>query len=98
MNLIRLWRGEIPLDTAFWSYAVVVGIAVNAATSVAFLILVTVDRPVAALIFGYAPSLPYNILVSIGVWRAAEREGFDTDKAKLYPIITVVGMILLSVT
>lgn len=98
MSLRRLWHGDIPLETAFWSYAVVGGIAVNVATSLAFLILVTLDLPVVALIAGYAPSLPYNFLASVGVWRAAEHEEFATEKAKLYPIITVVGMILLSVT
>lgn len=98
MKLPRLWRGEISLETAFWSYAVVGGIALNAATSLAFLVLVTMDLPGAALIAGYVPSIPYNLIATVGVWRAAARKDADPEKAKLYPFVTVVGMILLSVT
>ncbi len=98
MSLRRLWMGKIPLEEAFWTYAVVGGIAVNVVTSVAFLILITMDLPFAALIAGYACSLPYNLVATVGVWRAAARDDPDSQRAKLYPIITLAGMVLLSVT
>jgi hypothetical protein len=98
MRLLRLWRGEIPLEEAFWTYAVVGGIAVNVVTSLAFLILISMDLPLAAFIAGYAFSLPYNLVAAMGVCRAAARDECHSRLAKFYPLITLAGMVLLSVT
>ena len=56
------------------------------------------DRLIAALIFGYAFSLPYNVTVTVGVWRSAERYAGEHRWAKLAQIVTVIGFVLLSVT
>jgi hypothetical protein len=56
------------------------------------------DRPIAAFILGYALSVPYNILVTVGVWRSAERYTGERRWADLARIVTIAGMILLSVT
>jgi len=56
------------------------------------------DRPIAAFILGYALSVPYNILVTVGVWRSAERYTGERKWADLARIVTIAGMILLSVT
>ena len=104
MNLYRLWQGKLPLDRAFWSYAVIGGIGVNLVTSFCFLIFLSLDMPVAAFITGYVVSLPYNLLATIGVCRAAARDGQQAEddqqiaRAKLYPLITIAGMLLLSIT
>jgi len=98
MSLRRLWTGEIPLDEAFWTYAVVGGIAVNVLTSLVFLILITMDLTLAAVIAGYVLSVPYNVVAAVGVWRAAARDESDPKKAKLYAYIALTGMVLLSVT
>ena len=97
-KLRRLWSGELSLDEAFWSYAVIGGLAVNLATTFLFLILVATDRPLLALAAGYGLSVPYNIVVLVGVWRSAERDDSDPDRAALLRAITLVGMVLLSVT
>jgi hypothetical protein len=97
-SVFRLWRGEIPLPSAFWNWAVFGGIIVNGASSAAFLLLILVDRPISAFIAGYVPSIPYNILVTVGVWRAAERYEGEGPWADVAKFATVVGMILLSVT
>ena len=94
----RLWRGELPLSEAFWTYAVIGGIAVNAVTSLIFVVLVSADRPAVALVVGYALSVPYNILATVGVWRAAERDEGPPARARLYRIVALVGLTLLSVT
>ena len=94
----RLWRGELALDSAFWNWAVLGGLAVNLSSSAAFLWLVTIDRPVLALIAGYVPSLPYNLAVVVGVWRAAEGYEGDPKHAELARLVTLVGMVLLSIT
>ena len=97
-SLSRLWRGEIPLFTAFWTWAVLGGLLINIASSAAFLVLVSNDQPVLAVLAGYATSLPYNLLVTVGVWRAAARYTGERQWAELARIATVVGMALLSVT
>ena len=97
-SLGRLWRGEIALPDAFWSWAVLGGLVINAASSALFLFLVMADHPILALVAGYAPSVPYNIVVSVGVWRSAATYSGERRWADLARIATIVGMILLSVT
>ncbi len=92
-----MWRGELPLVSAFWDWAVIGGIVVNGATSVLFFVLLMNDYPLTALIVGYACSVPYNALVTVGVWRSADRHP-DRKTANLAKIVTTVGMTLLSIT
>jgi hypothetical protein len=99
MNAVRrLWTGELPLQQAFWNWAVAGGIVVNLATSVLFLVLIMGDRIVAALFVGYVLSVPYNVVAAVGVWRSAGRYEGERRWADLARIVTVAGMILLSVT
>ncbi len=97
-SLHRLWRGELSLSDAFWNWAVLGGIIINVVSSALFLFLISVDNPISAFIAGYAPSLPYNVIVTIGVWRSAERYAGERRWAELARIVTVIGMILLSAT
>lgn len=102
-GLVRLWRGELPLDDAFWNYAVIGGIAVNVVTSLASLILFASDQTVAALLVGYGLSLPYNVTAVVGVWRSAARGAVDRSesdrrRADLYRVVTLVGLTALSIT
>ena len=97
-HLGRLWHGELTLQNAFWNWAVWGGLIINLASSALFIFLIMADRPIAALIAGYAFSLPYNVTVSVGVWRSAERYTGEHRWAELARIVTVIGMVLLSVT
>lgn len=94
----RLWRGEMALADAFWNWAVIGGLAVNLISSAAFLFLIMAERPVAAAIAGYLVSVPYNIVVVVGVWRAADRYDGERRWADLARVVTAAGMLLLSVT
>jgi hypothetical protein len=94
----RLWEGELPLPQAFWNWAVAGGMAVNVLTSILFLALIMENRIVAAFVVGYALSVPYNIIVAVGVWRSAARYEGERRWADLARIVTVAGMILLSIT
>jgi hypothetical protein len=96
--LRRLWRGELPLATAFWRWAVCGGLAVNLTTSVLFLVLLQADRPVEAVVVGYVMSVPYNIVVAVGVWRSADRDPGDPRRAAVLRYATVIGMTALSLT
>ena len=99
MNILRrLWHGELALADAFWNWAVFGGLAINVATSALFLFLIMADRPVSAFIAGFAPSVPYNVIVTVGVWRSAERHAGERRWADLARIVTIIGMVLLSIT
>jgi len=96
--LRRLWRGDLPLAQAFWNWAVLGGIAVNGLTSILFLVLIIADSIVLAFVVGYALSVPYNVAVTVGVWRSAARYEGERRWADLARIVTTAGMIVLSVT
>lgn len=98
MALLRLWRGEIPLGEAFWTWAVLVGLLVNVSTTIGFLWLVMEGRTVLAFVVGYLCSVPYNILAAVGVWRAAGRPGADPRWAGPARLAVVLGMTVLSLT
>lgn len=97
-RLRALWSGDLLLGEAFWSYAVGLGLLVNAVTSLLFLTLLSWDWPYAALFVGYALSVPYNIVALVGVWRSAARYRGERLHADLARIVTLVGMVLLSLT
>ncbi len=97
-ELRRLWSGELPLDRAFWTYAVVGGLLVNLATSLAFLGLVTADRLLAGALAGYGLSIPYNVLAVVGVWRSAGRHDGDPARADLFRIVALVWLAFLTLT
>ncbi len=97
-HLCRLWHGELVLHNAFWNWAVFGGLIINVASSALFLFLIMADHPISAFIVGYAFSVPYNVVVSVGVWRSAERYAGERRWADLAQIVTVIGMVLLSVT
>ncbi len=97
-TLRRLWAGELPLREAFWTWAVGGGLVVNIATTLAFLALISMDRPIAALLAGYGLSVPYNVLATVGVWRSADRHEGDAVIANAARFATLLAMVLLSLT
>ena len=94
----RLWRGDLPLSEAFWTGAVTVGLAVNVATSLLFLALITLDMPWLALVVGYGISLPYNVLAVVGVWRSSARHDGPPLQVELARGATITLMAVLSLT
>ena len=57
-KLLALWSGDLVLDEAFWTWTVTVGLLVNIATSIMFLVLTLQDQPLAAVLVGYGLSVP----------------------------------------
>ncbi len=96
-NLCRLWHGELTLQNAFWNWAVFGGLIINVVCGALFLFLIMADRPISAFIIGYAFPVPYNVIVLVGVWRSAGRFPGERRLADYARIVTVVGMVLLSV-
>jgi hypothetical protein len=94
----NLWRGHLPLGDAFWSWAVLGGLGVNLSTSLAFLWLITIDEPLLAVFVGYGLSLPFNLVATVGVWRAAAQHEGPRIQADLARIAVLVWMGALSLS
>ena len=62
------------------------------------MMLMVGEQLVAALIVGYLLSVPYNIVVCVGVWRSADRYDGDPSLAQLAKLAVVTGMIVLSIS
>ncbi|SFH36894.1 hypothetical protein SAMN04488020_11119 [Palleronia marisminoris] len=97
-KLSSLWSGDLALDDAFWTWAVTVGLLINIGTSILFLVLILQERPLAAVLVGYALSIPYNIVATVGVWRSAARYAGPSVHADLARIATVILMAALTLT
>ncbi|MEX0810340.1 MAG: hypothetical protein WD044_16585 [Dongiaceae bacterium] len=95
--LRRLWRGEVPLVDAVWNWAIFGGLAINLGTMGLFLWLISADRPIAAFILGYAFSIPYNIVVTVGIWRSAGRFTGEKRWADFARIAIPVWMLILTI-
>ena len=71
MRVRRLWAGELPLATTFWTCAILWGTALNVVATVAALALLAAHAPaVLAVVLGALP-IPFNFLVLVAVWRSA---------------------------
>ena len=72
-RLLALWRGEFPLEIAFWRYAIFYGLFLNIAATAVALALIVADLPIAAAIIVHLLPVPYMIVTMAGVWRSADR-------------------------
>lgn len=97
-KLMALWSGDLALEEAFWTWTVTLGLLINIGTSLLFLVLLLADKPLAALLAGYAISVPYNVAATVGVWRSAARYAGPPLNANLARIATVVLMSALTLT
>jgi hypothetical protein len=68
-----MWRGEEPLASAFWYYAVALGLIVNVFGLFAFFAAKTAGASDGVLFLVHISPIPYNIFAGIAVWRAAGR-------------------------
>lgn len=97
-KLMALWQGELSLQSAFWDWAVLGGLSVNVITSVLFFALLTYDYSWTALLVRYGFSMPYNVVVMVGVWRSAMRHDGPARQAEAARVTTVILMAVFSVT
>lgn len=69
----RLWRGDVGLASAFWEYTIVLGTFAHVVTTGLAYGAFVAGAPlwIAAVVFLLAA--PYTLLVTVGVWRSAER-------------------------
>lgn len=73
-RLGALWRGELPLEIAFWHYAIYYGLILNLAAATLWVVLLLNDAPIALVVAVHLVPLPYSVLTVFGVWRSAGRQ------------------------
>ena len=69
------WQGLVPLDRLFWRDLAFIGTAINIASTVVALILLGLKLPLAAVLAVHFAPVPYNIFLTLAVWRIAEKAG-----------------------
>lgn len=71
--ILALWNGQLPLARVFWLYAVVYGTVANLLATMVTFAAISFGMPGALAAFIHFLPLPYNIAVSVGAWRSADR-------------------------
>lgn len=71
----KRWRGEAPLDRLFWRDMLLVGTILNVVSSALALILLGLKLPLWLVLAVHFLPVPYNIFLTIAVWRTAEKSG-----------------------
>ena len=69
------WQGEVPIDRLFWRDMLLVGTGISIASSVVALILLGLKMPLGLVLAVHFAPVPYNIFLTIAVWRTAEKSG-----------------------
>jgi len=72
-HLVALWKGNVPLDQAFWGYAIVYGTIANIAATAAAIAAVVAGLPDAVAIGLFLAPVPYILTAVVGVVRSADR-------------------------
>jgi hypothetical protein len=73
-GILSFWRGETPLATVFWEYAIAWGTLINLLCTGAALIVFVNDGPVWLGLLLHFAAIPLNTVLVISTWRAAARE------------------------
>ncbi|TIW15350.1 MAG: hypothetical protein E5V81_25005 [Mesorhizobium sp.] len=69
------WRGEAPLDRLFWRDMLLVATILSVASSALALTLLGLKLPLWLVLAVHLLPVPYNIFLTIAVWRTAEKSG-----------------------
>ena len=89
------WQGAVPLDRLFWRDLVLVGTAINIASTVAALILLGLKLPLGVVLAVHFAPVPYNIFLTFAVWRTTEK--ISGAKASLMTLGATLWLILVVV-
>lgn len=88
------WLGRVPIDRLFWRDMMLVGTGISIASSAAALILLGLKMPLGLVFAVHFAPVPYNIFLTISVWRTAEKAGAKASLmllgSALWLIATVV--------
>jgi hypothetical protein len=67
----EFWSGRLGLAEAFWTWAVLIGAAVNAVATAGTFAVIAAGWPDALALGIHLSPLPFNGAIVVGVWRSA---------------------------
>lgn len=95
LTLVRdLWLGNRPLAEAFWRYAIIYGVLLNLAATLAAMSVFSSDAPTAVGVAVYFLPTPYNLFMLVSVWRSAGNYEGPSHWADLARIATAVWVVV----
>ena len=95
-TIVELWRGELPLGRAFWSWGVLGGAAVGLFSTLLALALLAAEAPAWLAALAWAAHLPWNLVLLVGTWRSAGRPEVGRDTAFLARAFILGWVVALS--
>ena len=69
------WQGKVPLDRLFWRDMLLVATLISIASSALALVLLGLKLPLWLVLLVHVLPVPYNIFLTLAVWRTAEKTG-----------------------
>jgi hypothetical protein len=88
------WRGEVSLGLLIWRDMLLVASALNALASMTALGLLALDVPPLVALPVHFALVPYNIFLTLSIWRTAERTGGSTVG---YMLLATLWLVLVTV-
>ena len=87
--------GIARIETIFWRDMMLTGTSLTLATFVAAMLLLAQDYPTPLVLLIYFMTMPYNIFITIAVWRGASQAGaagemFYRASAVLWLVMTTL--------
>ena len=91
-----LWRGELPLGRVFWSDMLIIGTVVNVVAMIAAILFFVSGAPIALGVVVHFAPVPYNLLLLLGVWHAAQREASEWSfAAQAVAVVWFIAMLVV---
>jgi len=97
-RIADFWHGRLPLGTAFWLWAVVIGAAVNVVATAGTFAALAADLPGLLALAIHLSPLPCNAACVIGVWRSATAYEGPRHLAEGARVAVVVWAVVLTLT
>jgi hypothetical protein len=88
------WQGEVSLGLLIWRDMLLVASALNATASMTALGLLALDAPPLLALPVHFALVPYNIFLTLSIWRTAERTGGSTVG---YMLVATFWLVLVTV-
>ena len=89
------WLGEVPLDRLFWRDMMLVGTGISIASSAAALILLGLKMPLGLVLAVHFSPVPYNIFLTVAVWRTAETSGAKASLMMLGSALWLIATVVV---
>lgn len=69
------WQGRVPLERLFWRDMLFIATLISAVSTGLALTLLALKLPLWLVMAVHLAPVPYNIFLTLAVWRAAEKTG-----------------------